>query len=165
MPYSNNIFDVNWNKLVAWLIPILLCNIGMITALNAFVSPISYLHALFLQFRTSVQYRYSINYQTCYLQKLLNDTYDVISRRIVIVNNQQIMMPTTLYQESEGNPVKLYQESEGNPVILYQEMETGQYNVSFIIKIPAVVIYDVNELTALVYAYCLPTKTFKIDIV
>jgi hypothetical protein len=165
MPLSDNIYTVQWNKFTLWLIPPILRNNKIVAMATALTTSVNDLYVRFWQFRKSIQYRISINYQTCYLQKLLNDQYDFTLRRIKILNTFLNSPATSLYQNTEGVPVKLYQKSEGNPLILYQRSETAENNISFIIQIPAALYstIDLTGLTALVQCYCLPTKTFIIQ--
>lgn len=134
--------------------------------LHALVQPIITLYALFVAFRNATNYRLSITPQVCYLEKMLNDKYDVALRRIYIDEPPEIE-GVPLYQELENKTQVLFLEDEivDDEFILYQESESAVYSVDFIVFVPMDLVFDLNEMIALIKSYRLTTKTFKVQFI
>jgi len=132
---------------------------------TAILSPFSYLHSLFLYNRKSTLYQLGINYQTCNLERLLNDTYDVVNRGIYITNIPTSFLPLLVSLKSEELPIKVGLKGSDEVMIkVAKKTETPSGQVNFIINIPEGVVFVESELRALVGAYALQTKTFSINI-
>jgi hypothetical protein len=162
MPYVSDIFDVNWRRFARMFTPVELRRSKLMALLYAALTPVAELHATFVAYRNNVQYRLGINYQVCYLEKLLNDEYDVEHRRIYIENSPQPFLPVVLYTKAEGKPVKMFTKAEETPVKFYRKSETTG-TLGFIIFVHVDVIFTEAEMAALVRQYCLETKTFEIQ--
>jgi hypothetical protein len=160
---ASNIYTVNWNKLAIWFIPQALRKTKTLCFIQALVSPVNDLHTRFLYYRQNTIYNLGISPQVCYLQKALNDRYDVALRRIKIVDGVEYdAIP--LFLKVENKPVKLYRKSEGIPQVLYTKAETALFSVDFIVQVPSDVVFDLAEMTAFVNSYKLASKVFKIQI-
>lgn len=163
MPLSNNPYNLNFKKLLIWLLPTPLRRPWWIAWLLALISPLIKLYQEFLAFRTAVLYRLSIKPQVCFIEKALNDRFDVASRGIWIDDSIEFN-PLPLFLKAENKPVVLYKKSEGIPLILYTKGETATYTVDFIINVPASVVFDANEMRSYVKSF-LDCVKFKIVIV
>ncbi|BAV09404.1 hypothetical protein SAMN05421788_101840 [Filimonas lacunae] len=157
----NNIYNVEWKKLVNWLTPVTLRKKKLLALLYALVSPINDLHTRFITYKKNIDYRLKINYQVCFLQAALNDRFDYTGRRIQIVRSRQFD-PQPLFLLPENKPMVL-NARPGTGKILYTKSETGQFTADFIIKIPASLQYDLSELTAFVNSYIVQCRTFKVQ--
>lgn len=164
MPFNPNIFQADWRRFARMFTPVELRRSKLMALLYACLSPISTLHAIFISFRLNVQYRIGINYQVCYLEKLLNDTYDVEDRRIYINNQPQPFLPQVLYTKAEGRPVKLFLKSEETPFKMYRKAETPAGALNFIIFVHEDILFNSDEMSGLVRQYCLQTKNFLIQL-
>ena len=164
MSYNSKIYNIDWKKLTAWLIMVLLRTSKLVAFNNAGSALVNDLHTRFIFYKNWTEYRLGITPQTCYLEKLLNDRFDVVERRIVIVKGVEFpALP--LYLKAEGKPVNLFKKSEAIPLVLYTKSETQQFTVDFIIKIPVLVPFDLNELKAYLDGDVLPSKIYKVQIV
>lgn len=130
------------------------------------VSPVVLLYNSLLSFRALVLYKLTITPQVVFLEKLLNDRYDNVERRIFIADGKQYT-PTFLFTKAELKPFFLFRKAEVGFLEKYffLKNETGQFTWDFVIHIPAVINFNQNELVALVNTYKLPAKTFKIKII
>ena len=93
---------------------------------------------------------------------MLNDSFDYTLRRIRIIDAIWYL-PTYLYQEAELKPVNIYQESENHPVYLYQETEAGDFKDDFVVKIPAGLVFNQNEMRGKLDSYKLTGTHYKIQ--
>lgn len=136
----------------------------MTAFLRSVAMPINTLHTALLYYRNNALYRLAITPQVCFLERALNDRYDVILRRIAIEDGLELA-PVPLYRKEESKPQVLNRKIEGGPLVLYTKAETSQFSADFVIKVPVTVDFNISELTAFVNGYKLSSKTFKVKIV
>lgn len=156
------IFSIDYTKLVRFLIPVLLRQRQHVAWLQAVSYPVNYLYQLFLRNRDANIYRLNITPQVVFLEKLLNDRYDISNRRIRITD-ALVYSSLYLYQEEENKPVFFYAEAESAPAFVFTEEEVGLQTVDFYVLVPSVITFNENELRALLDAYKLAGKTYKIQ--
>lgn len=128
-------------------------------------APVILVYNLLISFRNLMLYKLAITPQVVYLEKMLNDRYDTEERRITITDGKEYL-PTFLFKKIELKPVFLFLKSEEGFLqrFFYTKNETGQFTWDFIVNVPVLVDFNMNELIALVNTYKLPAKTFKIKI-
>jgi hypothetical protein len=162
---NERIYDIAYKKLVNSLVPQVLRKPKMIALLYALVNPVVYVYNLFLINRRSNLYRLMITPQVCYVEMALNDKYDSSARRIKIARPKSYN-PLFLYKKIENKPVFLYKKNEGAPKTwLIQKGEASSFQFDFIVQVPATVVFDINEMMAVIDSYILPEKVYKISIV
>ena len=132
--------------------------------MGCLITPVSILHQRFLLYRNAKNYQLFITPQVCFLERLLNDGFDFTLRRIRIVDAIWYL-PTYIYQEAELKPVAIYQEAEFNPVYLYTENEAGEFKDDFVVKVPAGLVFNENEMRGKLDAYKLAGTHYKIQVV
>lgn len=163
MATNTNIYNVDWGKLARWLTPTVLRKNIFTAFLNALITPISLLHNSFMSYRSDVNYRLSITVQAVYLQKLLNDRFDIDQRRI-LVEKQQQYNALYLYLRDENKPLDLYTKAEALPLTLRTKSEINVYTVDFIVKVPFGLHFSKDEMQGVINApgNKLESKTYKI---
>lgn len=77
-------YNLNFRTLVILLLPTFLRKPRFIAFLQTAIVPLSNLHTKFLQRQKEDHYKLDHTWQKCYLQKVLNDAFDVDLRRITI---------------------------------------------------------------------------------
>jgi hypothetical protein len=159
---SDKVYDINFGKLVEWLVPPILRRPKMVAWLAALVSPVTKLYQQFLRYRAQKLYELAITPQVCYLERLLNDKYDFIERRIRIEDGLD-KLPTFYFVRGELKPVHMYRRSEDAPTILYTRGESGDIKDDFIILVPMDISFIELEMRTLVIAYKLAATKFKIQ--
>lgn len=147
-----------------WLIPAPLRKPFQIAWLMALISPVIRLHNELVAFRRAVIYRLTITPQVVYLEKALNDRYDVTLRRIRIVDAEELE-GIPVFLKSENKQVVFYRKSEDEARIYYTREESARYGVDFVVEIPVFVSFDLPELTAFLEGFKLASKKFKVKIV
>lgn len=162
MPYNSNIYDLQWSRLLRWLLPTMLRRERLMIFLNALALPLNDIHTRFLYFRMGIQYKLKITPQVCYLEKALNDRYDVVLRRIYIDDAPEYL-PVAFFTRAENKPVPIYTKAEGPGLVFYTKSETAQFGVDFIIMVPADLVFIMAELRAFVTGYKLTTKKFGVQ--
>jgi len=89
----------------------------------------------FLEFRRQALYKVNHNSQICYLQAVLNDSFDNVQRRIII-RNAILREPLWFYEPEENKPVLFYEESDNKPVYFREESEFIGDGADFLVLVP-----------------------------
>ena|SRR5437868_11020656 len=159
---NDKIYDINFKKLVTWLVPERIAKATTISWLLALVSPVFTVWLSFKKYRTQKLYELYITPQVCYLERLLNDKYDYVQRRIVIDDPIE-RFPTYIFKEAELKPVAVFKKSENHPIWIYTEGEAGALQDDFIILVPKLLKFSENEMMQLVKGYRLAGMKAKIQ--
>lgn len=159
MPYSK--YDINWKRLILWIIPEVLRKTLHVAWVVALIAPVVRLYFQFISFRNEIIYALTITPQVCYLEKALNDRFDSQQRGIYITDPEE-KPGLPLYLKVEVKPVVLFTKAEAIAQILYTKSESGKFGVDFLVNVPSNVQFDLQELTAFLSNYKLPSKKFKV---
>ena len=131
----DNVYNINWSKFIGDNLPNDLRKIKTFKWLNVIFKTIVTLHISFLAFRTQALYKVNHNSQICYLQAVLNDSFDNIHRRIVI-RNAILREPLWFYEPEENKPVVFYEPSDNKPVYFREESEFIGDGADFLVLVP-----------------------------
>lgn len=158
------IYDINFQVLAAWLIPPKLRGNITIAYIKALISPIMWLYGRFRLYMEDVSYRTSITPQVCYLQKVLNDTFDLSHRRIQILDTPGITA-LLIHLEESNLPVITHQQGSGHdaeiPIIHDESSYDGIYD--FVVTMPFQLdVNGHNRLVTILNTYKLAGKVYQI---
>ncbi|MBT1702967.1 hypothetical protein [Chryseosolibacter indicus] len=156
-------YIINYSKFVTERIPMEFRFDDVIAYVNVLVSPLVSLYNNLLPFRDQVTYKLNITSQVCFLEKMLNDRYDVVERRIYIRDGNEYL-PTFIFRKAELQPLFVYTKGEASKprVNIYRKGEVGQFTYDFVVCVPASVPYNEREMRALISYYKLASKFFTI---
>lgn len=123
---------------------------------------------LFKEVRSSSNYYLAHNSQVCYMEAVLNDTFDPIDR-LIKIEDGPFVDPIYTYLDPEGLEVPLAADDTeialppdyDAPVWLYTDVETGVLGVQFIVYFPEGSLWDdldIDRAKALIGKYRLPSK-------
>lgn len=152
-----------YRRLVVSMLPIVLRKPTTIGLLNAMITPVMVLQGLFNEFRRQTSYDLSINGQVCFLQKMLNDRFDVSLRRITI-EDANTFQRLYLYTRNENKPISLHTRAENKPVYLFKKEDFADTGFDFYVNLNGVTLTE-QELVLmriLLNQYKLTTKTYQI---
>lgn len=152
----NHVFDIDFKKLLRWMIPIRLRMPRVLSFLNSFKNEVTKTYLLFKSNRGANLYRIAITPQVCLLERLLNDRYDFTQRRIYIDDGIDYP-PTYIYRTDELKPIYL------GTQIIYTAGESGNLKDDFVIYVPSDISFEDAEMSSLVKAYKLAGTKFKIQ--
>jgi hypothetical protein len=158
------LFDINYGRLTWQILPLRLRKTVHYAWLNCLVTPVVWLYGLFSANRTGNLYRLAHNSQVVYLEAALNDTFDLVSRRIYIADGP-FKDPLFTYLVPEDKPVWLGLISEAgstiypDPEVLYTDSETALLGLAFIVMVPVTISFNMARLRALVDLYRLAGKS------
>lgn len=157
-------FKVLLDKFILMLFPKKWQTAIMMAWLKCIIAPLKRLAAEFDVFRNANIYRLGRGPQVVHIECVLNDRWDTGQRRIYIIDGE-VLEPLYIYRDAEGKDAPyIYLEAEGQQApYLYTEAELNAVGIDFIIRIPASIIFDINELKALVDRYRLPGKVYIIE--
>ena len=130
----NNFYNINFSELKTLMLPTFWRRPTLTALLEAFLTPLINLYIRFLEFKADTDYKQSITSQVVYMEKMLNDAYDPIARRIFIQNAQRIQ-PVWFYEPEDELPVFFYEEGE-RPVYFYEPEDFAIYSPDFTVHIP-----------------------------
>jgi hypothetical protein len=131
----DNVYNINWRTFIVLNLPAFLRKTKTIKFLEVIFKPIMWLHLAFLEFRTQALYKVNHNSQICYLQAVLNDSFDSTQRRIII-RNAILREPLWFYEPEENRPVLFYEESDNKPVYFREEIEFVGDGADFLVLVP-----------------------------
>lgn len=149
---SYGYYNINFDRLAIWLTSKPLRKQKLIIIIKALLGGHTAVLNSFLNYRDAKIYQLLITPQVVYLEKMLNDRYDSIQRRIYI-DDAVWHLPWFLYQEEEEKPAYLFTEAEYSPVYLYTDGEAGEALNDFVVFVPLDVIFSQDEMRSLLDAY------------
>ncbi|MDB0600683.1 hypothetical protein PL373_05900 [Tenacibaculum maritimum] len=165
----SKVFDINYNRLVGILTPVVLRKPKMMSWLQVLVSPITSLHYKFQMKRKLDLYKLEHNGQVCYLRKVLNDAFDASERRIQITDGNRFI-PQYIYTEGEEKPTYL------GEMYLRDESVYQDTGVDFIVLLPLGIWnahktqirigeYRFYDIESVIDFYRLASKRYKIEFI
>ena len=131
----DNVYNINWRKFIIENLEVDLRRVKTVKWLEVLFKPIIWLHIEFLAFRIQALYKVNHNSQICYLQAVLNDSFDNVQRRIII-RNAILREPLWFYEPEENKPVLFYEESDNKPVYFREESEFIGDGADFLVLVP-----------------------------
>lgn len=157
-------YSINWLKLVEGLLMVDFRNEAMIEWCMSFVKPFSNLLTQKQAYREKLKYKMAHNSQVIYLEKYLNETYEIANydpndhentKEIRILSGSQIL-PLFVFQKEDNKPVYL-----DGTVFLQTQEHIDDNHFDFIVEVPASLSYNEEELRAHIDFY-IDTKYYKI---
>lgn len=158
-------FNVNWSRFAVQTLPTALRKTKVVQFVLALYEPIKDSYNGFVQFMDEQLYDARINGQVIKLERVLNDTFDPIDRRIYITDGLYYDAPT-FYEEWKNMPVIFYAEGDTrNPVFWTTDVLNNRVSVNFYVNVPAAIFFDSARMRALVNKYKILGRTFEIKII
>lgn len=156
------VYKINWNKLMIWLLPVSLRKSKIVAYLAALIYPIKRLYIDFLFFRKQQLYEAEINGQTIKLERVLNDTFDPLERRIYITDGSYFT-PPVFYEEWKNQPVIFYEEGNAdNPIYYSIDSIDERVDFNFFVHVPSEVFFEKPRIKAVTNKYKIFGRTFDV---
>lgn len=137
-------YKVNFNVFSIQLLPTFLRKPALMAFVQILLKPISELYSDWSIIREKNMYKLYHTGQVCYLRKSLNDTFDLVKRRITITEGELYDI-SYIYTEGFGEKKYIYTENlaevDSKPIWLRTEAETADTGVDFRVILPK----DINE--------------------
>jgi len=152
-------FKIAFTKLVQWLIPTWLRSNTMVLFVLAANKPLREAYDNFLTYRDAVNYKLAHNGQVCYLQKVLNDSFDIINRRIRVVDF--IVFGKVFLYDWDNIPAIKY--SDG---VTDEFLYPDDIGLDFTVQVPGAIINTAAKLALLkakVNEYKMDGKNFYVE--
>jgi hypothetical protein len=152
-------FKIAFTKLVQWLIPTWLRSNTLVLLVLAANKPLREVYDSFDTYRDAVMYKLANNGQVVYLQKVLNDSFDFVARRIKVVDFK-VYGKEYLYDVT--NVPKIRYATNAPSFFLYGS-DTG---LDFTVQVPSTLINSPAKIAALkakVNEYKMDGKNFYIQ--
>jgi hypothetical protein len=151
-------FNIDYNKLIQWLIPGFKRKPVMYAWMLALCTPVMIMYGVFLRKREAALYNLAHDSRVFSLRALLNDRFDKDARRITIADGFSFDR-VYIYREDEAKPLYL------GTVSLHNPGDYGDTGVDFLVNVPSALsltAQDMIEMDALVKYYKLASKRFLI---
>lgn len=162
------VYIIEWLTLLIWNLPTFLRKPKQIAWISAFTAPLNTLYDSKQLWRESIRYKLMHNGQIIYLEKVLNeyfnipdyDTQDHENTKEIYIGEGDEIFPIWLSLDAENDPVYLALDSENDPVYTPTDAEVSNY-ASFSIYYPDYLTLDHAQINALV-KYYIDTRPFTI---
>jgi hypothetical protein len=141
-------FEINYNKLINWLLPKEWRKTKRVAFLQALIAPLKFVHTIFKSFINTVAFEMKITGQVIKLRYGLNEKFDHTQRRIII---------------RDGSPtaqVYTFLEVENKPV--YMPFYIGGSAVGFEVVVPMELRPEDVNLRGMINKFKLPGTTYNI---
>lgn len=162
------ITNINYDKLITWLLPVRLRKALIKAYLHVLIYPIS--NRLLERFKVFEQKAwYDLKYQSgqvAHLEYVLNDHFDNALKRIYIGEGQQYDLIRYLYMDIEDIDLALYRDVENADVYLYLDSETsigGGADYDFTVNIPIGLDFEETTIRAVIDRYKRDAKNYIIQ--
>jgi len=152
-------YNFSFKKLIAWLFPSFYRTPVRISWLNALLFKIRAIHTYFIAFIAQKKEEIKWNGQTIILERFLILKY---GSGIYITTELNDVYPFYLYNVNNVlNPFVYPVNNLANPMA-YPANSYQLNNVSFIVHVPVIITFNVDEMTAFITKYKLFGTTFSI---
>lgn len=149
-------FKIDYDRLIVMLLPTFLRRERMTAWLRSLLTPVSSLYNNWFGFRSRNIYQLAHNGQVVYLRAALNDSFDPVERRIQIIDGNRFKRKF-IYTNPEQKPRFL------GTMYLNRSLDFADTGVDFIVAVPAGLVFNPIDMTALVNFYKIASKRYKID--
>lgn len=161
-------YNILFEKIARLLIPPFLRKQKMLDWLRALLRPIQTLNTRFSNFILEIRYRTRFNGQVLHLERVLNDRFDDLLRRIYIVDGQSLGLPIYIYNRTESRQAYVYNRSEPQNPEFYLRNRLEFFSVvDFVVWVPVSILNADPEaeqrIRATVNTYRIAGRRFSIQ--
>lgn len=157
-------FPVNFRKLASDLMPFFLRDPQTVKLIEHPNSALQEVNDNLVTFRDGISFDLSFTSGKAYLQEVLNQLFDPIDRGIFIENQTDFLADNFIkFDVESGTDDFTYFESEGKPPRFYYLESEYAIAVTFIVFVPAALVFDQDEMEALVNKYRAAGRPFEIQ--
>lgn len=157
-------FDIDWNKVVAWLWPPLLRNSWWVNFCRALISPIVTNYNTFIVFRNNNIYTLNHTSQVFSIESALNDRFDPVDRRIYLMDTDNY---DAIYLQPDDDQLPVYLDTDSySDLLLHPDSSYSSSGFDFVVILPyAFTSSDIYQLKALVNYYKLAGVRYDIVVI
>lgn len=160
---NKNYYKISFSRLALLLIPIRLRQNALVALVSSLVRPLTVLYGRLQSFVGSLNT--DVHCQVCYLEGLLNDTYDYYERRVFIRDTPLNFDDYLLHKEKTNKPIMLSKEGAGDPYVLVTNNMLGTTTTDFDVVFPEGYFFtdnDMRQLKSLINSNKLASKKYRI---
>lgn len=132
---NRNIYIISYDKFKEQLLPLLLRKPKTLALLQALIAPFKSLYSEFYTFKEEAIYRTQHYGSVGLMEKVLNDHFDNVERRIFI-DNAALNDTQHYYDDEFGEPLYFYDEDKGDPQWFFDPEVFNVYGSDFTVFIP-----------------------------
>ena len=142
-------YNVDVYKLAAYLLPPFLRKKKLFSFFSVFVYPFFGLVQSFKNFRKSSLYRLNANGQVIYMEKYLNDHFNLEYKDIYITDSDESIPNSSVLYPDESTTMDVYASGSLEVLYLISGVESLKKQ-DFIVNVPSYLQDRINEITTLV---------------
>lgn len=154
-------FNIDVYKLGRMLLPPVLRRTRIFAFLKTMLTAVKDIVDNFDEFKQQADAMLSVNGTVASLEKLLNDRYYLPDRDIYITDGDGLQVPY-LYAD-QNNTIPVYQSASLDQTYVYGQNE-GSASADFIVHIPSIVEYDIENIKSLLEFFKPAGRSFEIKI-
>lgn len=157
---------INITKFTKQLMPSAFGGSKIFTAyIGVLLFPVEYILDKFQALSDTVEYRFSKNAQVCYLESLLNDTFDSTQRRIYISDPPSSNLLVAYHRQDADKRIIVSTASnfDNYQVTLFPTEDDNLGSNTFTVNCPSLLNIEEKRLNMLVSQYKLAGKICKIN--
>lgn len=132
---ANSVHDVDWQKMGEDNLRPKHRSTNQNPFYRAFLAPLMTLRDEWKSFRESITYQLDHDSRKISIEKVLNDYFDQLDRRIYI-DNVALTPQVYLYEPGDDRPVYVYEPADDKPVYLYQSSNVDLGAANFVVYLP-----------------------------
>jgi len=161
-------FNVNFDHIITLLLTFFFRKPKFQGYLQSLIAPMKSIYVQFIDFRWVILNKIQYTGQVVYMQKILNDTFNLGGQSLIWIDDGMTIDQEYLYTRPESRPKLLYTRGENLPLYLYTRAEyIGTY--SFKVMVPALLYATIStngqlqQLIAMIEFYKLAGKSYIIE--
>jgi len=155
-------FEIDWTRFVAWIWPPIIRQVFWVSFCRALIAPVVTVYNRFMLYRDDVMYKLAHTSQVWSIEKVLNDAFDPVSRRIYITDPGYFEV-TLINRDTDEPPHTILQDAAGPILYISGDSAYAGGSYDFIVVLPyQFSASDIYRLRALVDYYKLAGKRYDI---
>ncbi|MEE9408117.1 MAG: hypothetical protein V3V28_08590 [Polaribacter sp.] len=157
----DNVFKIDFYALAVQLMPVQWRKPRHIAFVKVLVTPFVLMLQQLRKYRSTTIYKLQHDSRIGKVEKVLNDKFDIIERRILIIEGQRKRQNYSFYRSEN-------REALATPFVTYSQDEVAEFSSDFEVCIPTVVgliSSDLTQLNTLVRYYADKDKHFVIKLI
>lgn len=157
--------SINFKDIALKIVPSYRRKPKMMDFIYSLIKPIDNTNVVFSAFTSDTDYYLKFNGQIIYLEHILNDLYDNISRGIYIEDLANVDKIYLRNRVEARPPFYLYNRAEAQPPKYFKNLTEYTSNNRFIVKVPNTVTYVELEMRAIIDKYKQAGVNYTIEVI
>jgi hypothetical protein len=158
-------YSFNWNNVIKVLVPPVYRTTRHLEWMKAIFKPIITLYASFISYKDEKMYFAAVTFSKIHMEKMLNDQFDNIHRRIYIEDVTRLTNVFVANKVLGYPPVYVYNSSVTHDPLWVYSKSSYVAQLDFVVRVPASILAVINQnrMKALIGQYKFAGKRYQIQ--